>query len=46
MTTVAATSIAPDNALVINPADLGITATGPELTKLFVKFTNRHSQSL
>ncbi len=45
MTTAAATGIAPDSALVINPADLGITATGPELIKLFVRFTNRHSQS-
>ena len=45
MTTAAQTSIAPESALVINPADLGITATGPELIKLFVKFTNRHSES-
>ena len=45
MTTAAQTSIAPESALVINPADLGITATGAELIKLFVQFTNRHSES-
>ena len=39
------TGIAPDDALVINPRDLGITATGPELEKLFIKFTQRNSQS-
>lgn len=45
MTTAGKVSIAPDDALVINPVDLGITATGPELIKLFVKFTNQHRQS-
>ena len=39
------TSIAPDGALIINPVDLGVTATGPEMVELFVKFTKRHSQS-
>ena len=37
--------IAPDDALVINLRDLGITATGPELETLFVKFANRNSGS-
>ena len=41
----APTSIAPDNALIINPRDLGITATGPELEKLFIKFTQQNSQN-
>lgn len=45
MTTAAKINIAPHDALIINPVDLGITATGPELVELFVKFTNRHSQS-
>lgn len=45
MTTAGKVSIAPDSALVIDPQSLGITATGPELVELFVKFTNRHSQS-
>ena len=45
MTTATEINIAPDDALVINPMDLGITATGPELVELFVEFTNRHSQS-
>ena len=35
MTTAEGKRIAPDNALVINPADPGITATGPDLEKLF-----------
>ncbi len=39
------TSIAPDNALIINPRDLGITATGSELEKLFIKFTQQNSQN-
>lgn len=39
------TGIAPEDALVINPRDLGITATGPELEKLFIKFTQRNSQN-
>lgn len=45
MITAAKIDIASDNALVINPVDLGITATGLELIKLFVGFTNQHSQS-
>ena len=39
------THIAPENALVINPRDLGITATGPELERLFIRFTQRNSQN-
>ena len=39
-------SIAPDDALVINLRDLGITATGPDLERLFTKFCNRNRQSL
>lgn len=46
MTTAAKINIAPDSALIINPADLGITATGSELIKLFVNFCNRNSQSI
>ena len=38
-------SIAPDDALVINLRDLGITATGADLEKLFVKFTRSNRQS-
>ena len=38
MTTAEGKRIAPDNALVINAADLGITETGPELEKLFGRF--------
>ncbi len=45
MTTVAGERIAPDDALVINPADLGITATGPELEALFVNFRARHGKT-
>ncbi|MDE2785682.1 MAG: Uma2 family endonuclease [Chloroflexota bacterium] len=45
MTTVEIGTIAPDSALVINPGDLGSSATGVELEKLFVAFTKRHSQS-
>ena len=45
MTTAAKTQIAPDDALVIDPRHLGISATGPELEKLFVNFTKQHSQS-
>ena len=41
----APTSIAPDNALIINPRDLGITATGPELEKLFIEFCKKNSQN-
>ena len=40
------TSIAPDDALVINLRDLGITAAGPELVRLFTKFCNRNRHSL
>ena len=46
MTTVVKMTIAPDSALVINPADLGISATGPELVELFAKFCDRNSQSI
>ena len=45
MTTAAATSIAPESALVIDPQSLGITATGRELQKLFIEFCNQNSQS-
>lgn len=45
MTSAMETSIAQDSALVIDPGDLGITATGPELAKLFDQFCNRNSQS-
>ena len=38
-------SIAPDDALVISLRDLGITATGPELEKLFLKFCARNRLS-
>ena len=41
MTTVTGKRIAPDSALVIHPADLGITATGRELTELFIRFRAR-----
>ena len=46
MTSATETSIAQDSALVIDPGDLGITATGPELEKLFAKFCSRNSQSI
>ena len=46
MTTFAKTSIASDNALVINPRDFGSSASGRELEKLFVQFTSRNSQSI
>ena len=39
-------SIAPDDALVINLRDLGITAAGPELVRLFTEFCNRNCQRL
>ena len=45
MTTAEGERIAPDNALVINPADLGITATGPDLEKLFSRFLARHGKT-
>ena len=38
-------TIAPDSALVIDPVDLGSSAAGRELEKLFVAFTKRHNQS-
>ena len=37
--------ISPDEALVINPKHLGISATGRELEKLFVEFCKQNSQS-
>lgn len=45
MTSVTETSIAQDGALVIDPSDLGSSAAGVELEKLFVAFTKRHRQS-
>ena len=45
MTTKTGERIAPDEALVINPADLGITATGPELENLFANFLSRHGKT-
>ena len=39
------TGIAQENALVIDPRHLGITAVGPEMVELFIEFTKRHSQS-
>ena len=45
MTTATKTRIAQDNALVIDPRHLGVTAIGPELVELFIEFTNRHSHS-
>ena len=45
MTTAEGKRIAPDNALVINAADLGITETGPELEKLFGRFLARHGKT-
>ncbi len=45
MTTVEIGTIAPDSALVIDPVDLGSSATGREMEKLFVEFTKRHNQS-
>lgn len=46
MTTFTKPRIAPDNALVINLREFGSSVSGRELEKLFVEFTNRHSQSL
>ena len=46
MTTAMKFNIAPDNALVIDPRDLGITVTGTELKKMFVKFCNRNRDSM
>ncbi len=45
MTTAEIGTIAPDSALVIDPRDFGVTATGAELTKLFVEVCNRNSNS-
>ena len=39
-------SIAPDDALVISLRELGVAATGPDLERLFIKFTRRNGQSL
>ena len=46
MTTTATVRIAPDDALVIDLRDLGISATWPEMEKLFAKFCERNSQSI
>ena len=46
MTTATETRIWQDNALVIDPRHLGITASGRELEKLFVDFCNRNTQSI
>ena len=43
MTTTKTVDIALEGALVIDPRDFGATATGAELTKLFVEFCNRNS---
>lgn len=45
MTTAEGKRIAHDNALVVIPADLGITATGSELEKLFFRFLARHGKT-
>ncbi len=45
MTTAEGKRIAQDYALVINPADLSITATGPELENLFFRFLARHGKT-
>ena len=45
MTTATVESIAADNALVINPAHLGITASGPDLVQLFLEFRARHGKT-
>ena len=46
MTTATKPRIWQDNALVIDPRHLGISASGRELEKLFVNFCNRNSQSI
>lgn len=46
MTSATKIGIAQDSALVINPRDLGITATGPELEKLFDQFCHRNRHSI
>ena len=45
MTTATETRIWQDNALVIDPNHLGISASGRELEKLFVEFCNKNSQN-
>ena len=45
MTTATETRIWQDNALVIDPSHLGISASGRELEKLFVEFCNKNSQN-
>ena len=45
MTTATETRIWQDNALVIDPRHLGISATGRELEKMFVDFCNKNSQN-
>ena len=46
MTTATKSRIWQDNALVIDPKHLGISASGRELEKLFVHFCNQNSQSI
>ena len=46
MATQTETRIWPDNALVIDPSHLGISATGRELEKLFVDFCHKNSGSI
>ena len=45
MTTSTEPRIWQDNALVIDPSDLGISSSGRELEKLFVEFCNKNSQN-
>ena len=45
MTTATETRIWQDTALVIDPRDLGISASGRELERLFVDFCNKNSQN-
>ena len=46
MTTATETRIWQDNALVIDPRTLGISASGRELEKLFINFCNQNSQNI
>ena len=46
MTTAPTVRIAPDDALVIDLRDLGVSAAGEGLEQLFVKFCSRNSQSV
>ena len=46
MTTATKARIWQDNALVIDPRTLGISASGRELEKLFVNFCNQNSQNI